>query len=94
MIKQFYSALRILIAKHLKGSQNVITLGDKDWLEIWREAPNNYTIVFVSSAGEEKSWSHEDVPLRLVVLAIKSFDGMTDMCGQPFYNKKTHDFCY
>lgn len=94
MVKQFYASLRTLISKHLKGSQRVITLGDKDWLSVWRDAPNSYTIIFESSFGEEKSWSHRDVPLRLVVLAIKSFDGMTDMFGQSFYNKKTHDFCY
>lgn len=99
MLKEFYKCLRTRINTSRKlGRQRdeLVTWfeEERDCLTIYRSAPNSYLIIFESAAGEFKSWSHRDVPLRLVVLAIKSFDGMTDMFGQPFHNKKTHDFCY
>ena len=100
MVKEFYKCLRARINEdrrlgHRQKDKLVTWFeSERDCLTIYRSAPNSYLIIFESAAGEFKSWSHRDVPLRLVVLAIKSFDGMTDMLGQPFHNKKTHDFCY
>ena len=64
-----------------------------DFLDIFRDAPNSYVIYF-NSHNNKNSWKHEDVPLRLVALAVDSFDGMTDMFGTPFYDEKNGTFEY
>ena len=100
MLKDFYEAVKKRIrVDHMLGHHergNFIRSfngGNGDYLDIFRDAPNSY-IIYFSSLIPENRWIHRDVPLRLVVSAIKSFDGMTDMFGQPFHNKETHEFCY
>lgn len=99
MLKEFYEAalkrIRVYRTMGCLGKGNFIRSFQRsgDCLTIFRDSPNNYTISFWS-AVRENSWAHHDVPLRLVVLAIKSFDGMTDIFGQSFHDEKSHTFEY
>ena len=99
MLKEFYESAtkRIKTYRSLGclGKGNFIRSFQKggDCLTVFRNRANSYNIHFWSVV-RENSWTHHDVPLRLVVLAIKSFDGMTDMFGTPFHDEKTHTFEY
>ena len=99
MLKEFYitavNRIRTYRMLGCLGKGNFIRSFRKggDCLTVFRDGPNNYNIHFWSVI-RENSWVHRNVPLRLVVLAIKSFDGMTDMFGQSFHDEKTHTFEY
>lgn len=100
MLKRFYNCLNVLIQSNRMGNrrekgQLVIWLkrGDADYLTIFRNGPNNYTIEFDSHV-RENSWWHYNLILREVVCAVKSFDGGTDMFGHPFHNIKEGTFEY
>ena len=99
MIKEFYDAAvkRIKAYRMLDclGKGNFIRSFRKggDCLTIFRNSANNYDVCFWSIV-RENSWVHHNVVLKEVVLAIKSFDGMTDMFGQSFHDEKSHTFEY
>ena len=99
MLKEFYEKVkkRIRVDRMLgyRERGNFICSFKKgdDYLDIFRDAPNSYIIHF-SSLIPENRWTHYDMPLWLVRIAILSFDGMTDMFGTPFHDEKTHMFEY
>lgn len=98
MLKEFYKCLRTRIYTSRKlgrqrGELVIWYQKGHDFLDIFRDAPNSYIIHF-SSHNPNNCWKHRDVPLRLVVCAIKSFDGGTDMFGNPFHNEKDGTFEY
>jgi hypothetical protein len=98
MLKEFYKCLRTRINTSRKlgrqrGELVIWYQKGHDFLDIFRDAPNSYVIYF-SSHDNRNSWRHEDIPLRQVVCAIKSFDGGTDMFGNPFHNEKNGTFEY
>lgn len=65
----------------------------EDYLDIFRSGPNDYTIYF-SSFNPKNRWWHHNITLKEVVCAIKSFDGMTDMFGNPFHDEVNGIFEY
>lgn len=99
MLKRFYERLRtqIKVNRRLgyreRGQLVIWYQKGHDFLDIFRDAPNSYVIYF-SSHDNRNSWRHEDVPLRLVACAIKSFDGGTDMFGNPFHDEENGTFEY
>lgn len=99
MWKDFCQSLRkrINVDRRLgyrkKGELVVWYQSNGDFLEIFRDAPNSYVIHFDSEVREH-SWKHEDVPLRLVKVAVSSFDDGTDMLGNSFHNVEEHTFEY
>lgn len=99
MLKSFYRCLRTRIdvdrrlGYRKRGELVIWYQKGHDFLEIFRDAPNSYVIYF-DSHDHKNSWKHRDIPLRLVVCAIKSFDGGTDMFGNPFHNEENGTFEY
>lgn len=98
MLKHFYENLRTRIyvdrrlGYHERGQLIIWFQKGHDFLDIFRDAPNSYVVYFVSHG--RNSWKHKDVPLREVVLAIKSFDGGKDMFGNPFHDEENGTFEY
>lgn len=92
MLKRFYKSLRTQIERNrssdYRAHSKLVTYFQEgnDFLNIYRDTPNRYTIWFSSGTSSYNNWKHEGVPLREVVLAIKSFDGMTDMFGHLFHD--------
>ena len=85
MVKTFYKCLHALIYSSrrngFKKGKLVVwyrkEVGrDVDYLDIFRTRPNSYVVHFDSHI-EGNSWWHRDVPLRLVVSAVKSFEEAT-----------------
>lgn len=64
----------------------------EDFLFIFRDAPNKYTVQF-NSHIKENSWVHYDEPLRLAIMAIASWDE-SDMLGCLFHDKENGTFEY
>lgn len=99
MLETFYKCSHALIYSQRRNGRKRGDLvcrfkrGEADYLTIFKNAPNNYTIEFDSHI-EGNSWWHYDLLLREVVCAIKSFDGGTDMFGNPFHNIKEGTFEY
>lgn len=99
MLKEFYEKAIVLIrtmrilGQRKPGERIVWFSKGHDHLGIFRDAPNCYLISFLSHT-KGNSWRHCDVSLREVVCAIKSFDGGTDMLGNPFHNIKEGTFEY
>ena len=92
MLKQFYKSLHTQIERNRSSDyrthSKLVTYfqGGNDFLSIYRNGPNRYTIWFSSGTSPYNNWKRGGVSLREVVLAIKSFDGMTDMFGHLFHD--------
>lgn len=99
MLKEFIEATmkRIRVDRMLgyceKGNFIRSFKRGEDYLDIFRSGPNDYSIHFYSFNPKNK-WIHRNLTLKEVVCAIKSFDGGTDMFGNPFHNVKEHTFEY
>ena len=99
MLKRFYECLRIRINTDrrlgYRQKDEIIIWNQRghDFLTIFRTRPNSYNVRF-DAHNTDNSWMHEDAPLRLVALAIASWDGGTDMFGNPFHDEKNGTFEY